>query len=363
MESYFVPDVTSETASVLEHCMRTLRITETTGVHGLPLMGCGDWNDGMNEVGRHLKGESVWLGWFQIEVIQRFIPVLRALAMHDVIENLEARAQSLKVAVEAHAWDGQWYHRAYYDDGTPIGSAANEECKIDSLAQSWGVISGAADPQRSKQAMNAVFEYLVDRQAGLIKVLTPAFDTSPKNPGYIKGYPPGIRENGGQYTHAAAWVVIACAMMGRGADAFALFDLVNPMNHTNSEQELAVYKAEPYVLCGDVYSEAPFRGRAGWSWYTGSSGWFYQAGLEHILGVRVLADRIELNPCVPREWGNFTVTYRREGTVIEIMFDNSAGVERGVKHLSVDGVEIALGYLPLLSLDGKARVKVVVVMG
>jgi cyclic beta-1,2-glucan synthetase len=363
MENYFVPTRSHESATVLEHCLRTFKATERTGPHGLPLMGAGDWNDGMNEVGRHGKGESVWLAWFQIEVIKRFAPVLEKRGLSEAAELLRERSTAFAQATETHAWDGHWYRRAYYDDGTPIGSSESGECTIDSLSQSWAVISGAASEERRTEAMQAVCKLLVDQEGGLIKVLTPPFDKTPKNPGYIKGYPPGIRENGGQYTHAAAWVIIATAQMGLGSEAAKLFEMINPIEHTLTPAGIECYKAEPYVLCGDVYSEGDLTGRAGWSWYTGSSGWLYQAGIESILGLRVSSDFFRLHPALPKEWEAAKISVVRGSRTFDIEIKNPSKVAGIVKKVSVNGTD-----LPDLTVRWEAagygeRVVVVAVIG
>lgn len=363
METYFIPDRSSEEGTILEHCLRTFRMTEAVGPHGLPLMGAGDWNDGMNEIGRHGKGESVWLAWFQNEVIRRFAPILETHGDHETAKGLRERASALATAAEHEAWDGTWYRRAFYDDGTPVGSAKSDECKIDSLCQSWAIISQAADKQRAEKAMQSASDMLVDREGKLIKLLTPAFNKTEKNPGYIKGYPPGVRENGGQYTHAAAWFIIAKAMQGRGNEAFELFDLINPINATSNERAMLNYQAEPYVMCGDVYSEAPLRGRAGWSWYTGSAGWLYQAGIECILGLKLSPLSFTLDPCIPGSWDQFTATYRRGQRTFEIEIINTAGVERGVSSIEIDGKASPNKVVPYEDPSYHERIAVRVVLG
>jgi hypothetical protein len=317
----------------------------------------------MNEVGRHGKGESVWLAWFQIEVINRFAPVLEAQGDSENASNLRSRAQALQEAAEQSAWDGRWYRRAFYDDGTPIGSNQNDECRIDSLAQTWSVISGAGDATRTASAMQSMNDELVDTEGGLIKLLTPPFDKTAKNPGYIKGYPPGIRENGGQYTHASAWFIIATSMMGRGQEAFTLFDLINPVNHTTDQRGVDTYQAEPFVMCGDVYSEGSLRGRAGWSWYTGSSGWLYQAGLEYIIGLKVHPNHFSINPCVPATWSDFSVIYKHGGRTFHVKVENESGVERGVKTLEINGKIVQGTNVPFEEPSYNETVAVRVVMG
>jgi cyclic beta-1,2-glucan synthetase len=362
MESYFVPERSAEDGTILDHCLRTFAITSKMGEHGLPLIGSGDWNDGMNEVGRHGKGESVWLGWFQIHVIGGFIPLLQARGELDVVATLEARIAGLTAAIEQHAWDGKWYRRAFYDDGTPIGSQSSDDCQIDSLSQSWAVISSAAQATRAAQAMQSVRERLVDTEGRIIKLLTPPFDRTEKNPGYIKGYPPGIRENGGQYTHAASWVIIAAALMGRGTEAVEMFELINPINSTLDPKRTDIYRGEPYVMCGDVYSEGNLRGRAGWSWYTGSSGWLYQAGLEYIVGLKVRASSFTIDPTIPAGWKNLSITYKRGERVFEISIDNRAGVERGVASVTINGQASNDREIPFESPDYGRTITVLVTL-
>ena len=336
-DAYFEPRVSEETATVYEHCARALDLRLTTGEHGLPLMGTGDWNDGMNRVGHEGRGESVWLAWFLHAALSQFAPVAAGRGDLKRSERWLAHAASLKAALEKEAWDGAWYRRAYYDDGTPLGSASGTECRIDSIAQNWGVISGAADPERARRAMKSVEEHLVRPGDELVLLFTPPFDKTPHEPGYIKGYPPGIRENGGQYTHAAAWTVIAFAMLGNGDTAHELFTIINPVNHAATRTGMHRYKVEPYVAVADVYSEPPHVGRGGWSWYTGSSGWLYRAGLEWILGLAVRGETLRFDPCIPRAWQSFTISYRHGSARYEITVENPNGVMRGIVRLELDG--------------------------
>ncbi len=363
METYFIPERSPEEGTILDHCLRTFEITAAVGPHGLPLMGAGDWNDGMNEIGRHGKGESVWLAWFQNEVIRRFVPILEAQGELESAAALREHAATLVRAAEEHAWDGEWYRRAFYDDGTPVGSAQSDECKIDSLCQSWAIISDVADKDRSARAMQAAVDTLVDREGKLIKLLTPPFNKTAKNPGYIKGYPPGVRENGGQYTHAAAWLIIARALQGKGSEAFELFELINPINATATERAMQTYQAEPYVMCGDVYSEAPLRGRAGWSWYTGSAGWLYQAGIEYILGLRIHPLFFTVEPCLPRDWDRVTMRYRHRDRTFDIEILNPNGVERGIASVEVNGAAHPDTKVPFEDPTYGERVAVRVVLG
>ncbi|HEX7332649.1 MAG TPA: glucoamylase family protein [Pyrinomonadaceae bacterium] len=337
-EVYTQPAVSEESASIYEHCARAIDRSLPVGKHGLPLMGGGDWNDGMNRVGHKGKGESVWLGWFLYTTIAAFTPHVDARKQKMRGNRYRKHLENLRKALEEKAWDGDWYRRAYFDDGTPLGSARNEECRIDSIAQSWSVISGASDPYRMGRAMAAVEEYLIRRGDGLVILFTPPFDKGALDPGYIKGYVPGVRENGGQYTHAAIWTMIAYSMLGDGERAGELFALLNPINHSSTRAGLHKYKVEPYVAVGDVYAVPPHNGRGGWTWYTGSAGWMYRAGLESILGFKLQNDRLEINPSVPRWWREFEITYRRGRTVYRIKVENPLGVSRGVVNVEVDGV-------------------------
>ncbi len=360
-EDYRVPTVTDDTATVYEHCVRSVDHGLTFGVHGLPLMGTGDWNDGMNRVGREGKGESVWNGWFMLPILRNMADVADARGDGTRAKSYRDQAEKLHAAIEAHAWDGRWYRRAYFDDGTPLGSAQNEECKIDSLAQSWAVLSGAGDPDRARQGMAAAEEQLVNWKGRLIRLFAPAFDKGHLEPGYIKGYVPGIRENGGQYTHGAAWLVRATAELGQGGKAMALFDLLNPVNHTNTPEGLAKYRTEPYVVAGDVYGEPPHSGRGGWTWYTGSASWLYRTGLETMLGFQPQGTKLKLDPCIPAEWPGFEIVYRHGSATYRIKVVNPNKVERGVRGMVVDGKAIEKGSIELVD-DGKEHA-VAVTMG
>lgn len=323
-ERYEQPKVSPESASLYEHCLRTFDHGLQFGAHGLPLMGCGDWNDGMNKVGGDGKGESVWVGWFLLVLIEEFVPLMRARGDDERANKLEQTAAQLRTAVEATAWDGAWYRRAYFDDGTPLGSATNDECQIDSLAQTWAVFAGA-DPERSRQGVQAAMERLVKRDARIVLLFAPPFDQGDLNPGYIKGYLPGIRENGGQYTHAAIWMIQALAQLDESQQAMSLFDLINPINHTQSQAAVARYQTEPYVIAADVYGVAPHEGRGGWSWYTGSAAWFYRVALEQLLGLQVTPDGATLQPRLPENWPEIEVQIRRGGRV-ETLRAAGAGV-------------------------------------
>jgi cyclic beta-1,2-glucan synthetase len=359
-ESYFEPRASEEHGTLFEHCARALDHSLTAGAHGLPLMGTGDWNDGMNEVGAQGKGESVWLGWFLHAVLSEWAEPADARGEGKRAERWRSYLSALKESLEREAWDGDWYRRAYFDDGTPLGSAANDACRIDSIAQSWSVISGAADPTRRARAMAAVEEYLVRRADGLVLLFTPPFDDTPLEPGYIKGYLPGVRENGGQYTHAAIWSAIAFAALGDGDKAAELFAMVNPINRASTDAGVQRYKVEPFVVAADVYAEPPHVGRGGWTWYTGSAGWMYRTGLESILGFRLRGTRLVVDPCIPRPWPGFALVFRYRSARYDIGVENPRGVSRGVSTVEVDGVALVGERSIVLADDGKThRVRIV----
>jgi cyclic beta-1,2-glucan synthetase len=364
-EYYDLPATSSETEALYEHCARAIdHALSLMGAHGLPLMGSGDWNDGMNLVGAGGRGESVWVGWFLYLNLTQVAEL--ATRRGDAARAARYRAQAgrLQAALEADAWDGAWYRRAYFDDGTPLGSAQNPECRIDSIAQSWAVISGAARPDRARQAMAAVEQHLVDHDDGLIKLLSPPFDHSSLEPGYIKGYVPGVRENGGQYTHAATWVIWAFAQLGDGQRAYDLFALINPIRHGSTaigrykvepyinpirhgSTAIGRYKVEPYVVAGDVYAAPQHRGRGGWTWYTGSAGWLYRAGMEMLLGLRRNGDALVVDPCIPPGWAGYELSYRHGGTTYQLRVENPDHVARGVARVELDGTPLADRAIPL----------------
>ncbi len=339
-ERYDKPHISDKSSALYDHCIRSIEKSLKFGEHGIPLMGSGDWNDGMNTVGNTGKGESVWLGWFLYAVLNRFIPICEKQGDIKLAKKYADISNNVIKSIEENAWDGNWYKRAYFDTGTPLGSLQNSECKIDSISQSWAVISGGGDKKKIKEAMNSLENYLVQRTDGLIKLLTPPFDESDLEPGYIKGYLPGVRENGGQYTHAAAWVIIAFAMLGDGDKAEELFELINPINHTRTQIEISKYKAEPYVMPADVYAVSPHTGRGGWTWYTGSASWYYKAGLEYILGFRKIADRLIIDPCIPKKWERYSIRYKYIDTQYEIEVLNPDRVNKGVKEVVMDGKEL-----------------------
>ena len=350
-EIYDEPKVSNESGSIYDHCVRALRRACTAGVHGLPLIGSGDWNDGMNRVGIEGKGESVWLAWFLISTLRKFAVHAQARGDNVVRDEVLAKADAYAEAVERSAWDGEWYRRAYFDDGSPLGSRTSDECKIDSIAQSWSVISGAGKPERARMAMESLNKYLVREDARLIMLLTPPFDKTTHDPGYIQGYLPGVRENGAQYTHAALWTVLATALQGDGDRAFQLFQMLNPITHSDSPEAADIYKVEPYVVAADVYTAKGHLGRGGWTWYTGSASWMYRAALEAILGFHKRGEQLFIQPCIPSRWKQFTIEYRHKSSTYEIVVENPDGIERGSVELEVDG-HVVDGGIPLVD-DGK----------
>jgi cyclic beta-1,2-glucan synthetase len=358
-EDYGLPEVSGEEGTVYEHCLRALKHGLRFGANGLPLMGTGDWNDGMNRVGSEGRGESVWNGWFLLACLHRFGEVAGQRGDEATMALCQENAERLKKAIEENAWDGHWYLRAWFDDGTPLGSARNDECRIDAIAQSWAVLSGGGDPERAREAMREVWERLVRTDDGLILLFTPPFDKGKLQPGYIKGYVPGIRENGGQYTHAATWTVLATALLGDGTRGVSLFDLLNPVNHARTPEEVARYKVEPYVVAADVYGEPPHTGRGGWTWYTGSASWLYRVALEGILGFRLRGETLTLDPHIARDWPGFEVVYRHRSATYRIAVDNPGQVEGGVKEVWVDGQAQEGRIIRLADDGGEHAVRVV----
>jgi cellobiose phosphorylase len=363
-DSYYdLPGCSNEAASLYEHCVRAIRHGLCFGEHGLPLIGSGDWNDGMNLVGMQGRGESVWLGFFLCTVLKQFAEVARSRGDTSFAELCLAQAEQLRQNIEQHAWDGAWYRRAWFDDGTPLGSAGNAECRIDSISQSWSVLSGTGDATRSRLAMKAIDEHLVRRDYRLVQLLNPPFDKSNLDPGYIRGYVPGVRENGGQYTHGAIWAAMAFAALGDSERAWELLTMINPANHTRSPQGVATYKVEPYVVAADVYAVAPHIGRGGWSWYTGSAGWMYRLIVESLLGLRLEAEKLHLAPCLPADWPGFKIHYRYRETVYRIAV-SQAGIpdpaQGGTMRMTVDGVERLDNVIPIVDDRQEHAVEVII---
>jgi cyclic beta-1,2-glucan synthetase len=350
-ERYGPAGVSETPATLYEHCVRALDHGWKLGSHGLPLMGCGDWNDGMNLVGIHGKGESIWVAWFQMTCLMRFAKL--AANRHDEARQQAYlnRVQQLKEAVEQHGYDGEWYRRAYFDDGTPLGSLTNDNCQIDSIAQSWAVLSTQADPERATRGIDSVLHRLVNRNAHIVQLFDPPFDRSKLEPGYIKGYLPGIRENGGQYTHGVCWLIQALARMNRADDAWKIFDLINPLKITATEEGAKRYQGEPYVIAADVYAHPQHIGRCGWTWYTGSASWLYRVAIEDILGFHLRGNRLYLQPAIPSHWSGFSIRYQHHSTVYEI---EVAPSKDGKKRYQLDGVALVQDWIPLTD-DGKVH--------
>lgn len=318
-ESYYDLPLRLEVPETLyTHCVLAIRRGLNMGVHGLPLMGSGDWNDGMNNVGQHGQGESVWLGFFLYRILVDFAPVARARGDANFAELCETEASELQKNLESHGWDGRWYRRAYFDDGTPLGSSQNAECRIDSIAQSWSVLSGAGSDERTRQALDSLTAYLVRPDAKLIQLLDPPFNGDGNDPGYIRGYVPGVRENGGQYTHSAIWAAMAFVEAGRTEQAWQLLDMINPLRHAMTREDVEIYKAEPYVAAADVYAVEPHVGRGGWTWYTGSAGWLYRLIIESLLGIHREGNRLRVEPKLPASWPGFAFTYRFGATKYQV---------------------------------------------
>ncbi len=369
-DAYLTPQQAEEAATVYEHALRALRFSIEVGVgeHGIPRILGGDWNDGMNRVGYLGRGESVWLGWFLITAMRRFAPIAESRGDTAAAAELRAFADRVAGALEEHAWDGLWYRRAYFDDGTPLGTRDAEECRIDAIAQAWAVISGAGDPARAARALDSVDEHLVRWEDGLVALLSPPFDRMAEDPGYIKGYVPGVRENGGQYTHAAMWVALAWLMRGDGEGALDILDLVNPVNRSLTAGDVACYRVEPYVVVADVYSAKPHVGRGGWTWYTGSASWFFTVATQHLLGIRTTSGPdgtpcLVVDPTIPKAWPSFDATYRRGATSWSIHVENPRGVDRGVDRVEVDGEHAVDGLIPLVDDGERHEVRVTMLGG
>jgi cyclic beta-1,2-glucan synthetase len=339
-ERYETPTVSSEQASLYEHCCRAINHSFKFGEHGLPLMGCGDWNDGMNKVGAHGKGESVWVGWFLVVLLEQFIPLMKSRGDEQQSNEYRTQVDTLRKNIETNAWDGEWYRRAFFDDGTPLGSKENDECQIDSIVQTWAIMANA-NPERTDQALENVFERLVNLRSRIVMLFTPPFDKTALDPGYIKGYLPGVRENGGQYTHPVLWLIHALTLKEDGNRAMQIFDLINPILHA-SEKNVGKYQVEPYVIPADVYSIAPHEGRGGWTWYTGSASWAYRVAIESILGLQITNGNVEFKPCASDSWDKFEVTLNLDGTASKYVFKSgeSSDARHGKYYVLTNGLAL-----------------------
>jgi cellobiose phosphorylase len=357
-DSYYdLPNRSEETSTLYEHCKLAIKYGLKFGSHGLPLIGTCDWNDGMNMVGNEGKGESVWLGFFLIEVLTHFIEVAKARGDNEFAEICSNAGDEIQQNIEKNAWDGEWYRRAYFDNGTPLGSAGNEECQIDSISQSWSVLSGAGKPERSAMAMASASKRLVRRNDSLVQLLDPPFDKSDLNPGYIKGYVPGVRENGGQYTHAAIWLAMAFAKQGDSEKAYEILSMINPINHATTHEEVERYKVEPYVMAADVYALAPHIGRGGWTWYTGSAGWMYRLIVESIIGLRLEVEKLQIKPCVPSSWDTFKIYYRFRETRYQITVIQLEESDKK-QTIILDGADCHDGFINLVNDQQEHAVEV-----
>ncbi len=364
-ERFLEPRDSGTSADVYEHCCRAIDRSLVRGSHGLPLFGTGDWNDGMNRVGREGRGESVWMGFFLHAILGDFAGLCARRGDHERAERYARFRDQLRVALNDGGWDGEWYRRAYYDNGEPMGSKSSDECRIDGLAQAWAVISKAAPAERAEQAMDAVMRDLVSERDGLIRLLTPAFQDTPNDPGYIKGYVPGVRENGGQYTHASLWVVRAFAELGRRDLSARLLAMLSPVSHTSDPERLAIYRTEPYVIVADVYGEPPHVGRGGWTWYTGSAGWMLRVAIESVFGIRLVrGETLRIKPCTPAGWGEYAIEYRVPGgrTTYDIVVRGVPGPSGEVVHAALNGQPVAIqrgaATIPLTLDGGRYRVDV-----
>jgi len=358
-DSYYdLPTRSTESASLYEHCLRAIKRGLRFGSHGLPLMGSGDWNDGMNMVGIQGKGESVWLGFFLYEVLTQFSKIAGARGDTSVEELCTKEALQLRLNIEQHAWDGLWYRRAFFDNGVMLGSAKNQECRIDSIAQSWSVLSGAGNGKHSPLAMESLNQNLIRRDIGIVQLLHPPFDKAGLNPGYIKGYVPGVRENGGQYTHGAVWAAMAFAVLGDSNRAWEILTMINPVNHASSPETMARYKVEPYVVAADVYAVPPHTGRGGWTWYTGAAGWMYRLIVESLLGFKRESGRLRFDPCLPAEWDGFQVRYRYKTTMYHIAFRIIFKRKEEMKVI-LDGINLQENAIDLTDDGSEHKVEVI----
>ena len=351
-EKYDLYLPSDNSGTIYEHCVKAIDKSLDFGEHGLPKIGSGDWNDGLNTVGNKNRGESVWLGFFMYDVLTRFIPICEIKKDYKKAEQYKTVKEELKKSLNDMAWDGRWFKRAFTDDGEPIGSIENEECRIDSISQSWGVISDAADNDKKYISMESLENHLIDKENGIIKLLDPPFNKTKMEPGYIKAYLPGVRENGGQYTHAAMWAIVAFTKLGFGDKALEFYRMINPIEHSRTKETAIKYKVEPYVIPADIYGAEGLTGRGGWTWYTGSSSWFYKAGIENILGLNIKNNVLTINPCIPKDWKEYSIRYRYKNSVYNIKVKNENGKNTGIEKFIVNGKEIEEKQIALNG-DGK----------
>ena len=339
-EKYDKYQVTSFKEPLYEHCKKAIERSLNFGENGLPKIGSGDWNDGFSTVGNKGKGESVWLGFFLYGILDKFIPICKQKGEEELAQKYTTIQNQLKRALNTNGWDGRWYKRAFMDDGNILGSMENDECRIDSIAQSWSIISQAGDNDKKYISMDSLENHLVDRENGIIKLLDPPFAKGKLEPGYIKAYLPGVRENGGQYTHAAIWVIIAEALLGFGDKALEFYRMINPIEHSRTKDASNKYKVEPYVIPADIYGAGNLAGRGGWTWYTGSSSWFYKAGIEYILGLKIEDGYLRIDPCIPKDWKEYSMQYKWENSVYTIKVSNPNNKNTGVTKVLLNGIEV-----------------------
>ena len=339
-ERYDKYEESKELGTIYNHCIRAIEKSLNFGENGLPKIGSGDWNDGFSTVGNKGKGESIWLGFFQYAVLDKFIPICRTKGDEELAQKYEKIKMKLKKALNTNGWDGRWFRRAFMDDGNVLGSMENDECRIDSIAQSWSIISGAGDNDKKYISLESLENHLVDRENGIIKLLDPPFEKGKLEPGYIKAYLPGVRENGGQYTHAAIWVIIAEAMLGFGDKATELYRMINPIEHARTKEASKKYKVEPYVIAADVYGAGNLAGQGGWTWYTGSSSWYYKAGIEYILGLKINEGYLTIEPCIPKDWKEYQIRYKWKESIYNIKVKNTNGKNTGVDKVILNGNEV-----------------------
>lgn len=351
-ERYDKYSESKEQGSIYKHCIKAIEKSLNFGENGLPKIGSGDWNDGFSTVGNKGKGESVWLGFFLYYILNKFIPICREKGEEELAQKYEKIKMNLKKALNSNGWDGRWFRRAFMDDGNVLGSMENDECRIDSIAQSWSIISGAGDNDKKYISMESLENHLVDRENGIIKLLDPPFEKGKLEPGYIKGYLPGVRENGGQYTHGAIWVIIAEAMLGFGDKAAELYRMINPIEHARTKEASKKYKVEPYVIAADVYGASNLAGQGGWTWYTGSSSWYYKAGIEYLLGLKVENGYIRIEPCIPKEWKEYQIQYKWKESIYHIKIKNPEGKNTGVSKVILNEKEVE----NRIKLDGSRNI-------
>lgn len=351
-EKYDLYEESKTVEKIYNHCIKAINKSLNFGENGLPKIGSGDWNDGLSNVGNKGKGESIWLGFFLYTILDKFIPICEERKDLELAEKYKDIKQKLKKALNTKGWDGRWYKRAYMDDGNILGSMGNEECRIDSIAQSWSVISNAGDNDKKFISMESLENHLIDKDNGIIKLLDPPFEKGKLEPGYIKAYLPGVRENGGQYTHGAIWVIIAESILGFGDKALEFYKMINPIEHTRTKEACNKYKVEPYVIPADVYGAGNLIGRGGWTWYTGSSSWYYEAGIRYILGLTIKEGYIELNPCIPKEWKEYKIQYKWKESIYNIIVKNPNEKNKGITKIKINGEETE----NRIKLDGTRRI-------